>query len=251
MSTSRRIAVVVAACLITTLGACTPAPLERVPIQRPPSQVPVQPSAQAPVPAPAPAPAVAPAAPQQQPAQRAPALPTRPVHQPPAAQQRPTAPQATDPLDSDVYRLASGDVVRIAVLGEAELSLDALIDPSGHISYPFLGRVRTSGLTVRELEHSIRSGLMSGYLVNPDVRVSLAQYRPIFVGGEVRQAGSYPYSLGLTAGQALTLAGGITTYGSEKRVYLQRSGSNGDRVRIELDTRVFPGDTLIVDERLF
>lgn len=151
-----------------------------------------------------------------------------------------------------VYRLGSGDVIRVDVLGEAELSLQALIDPSGFINYPFLGGVRASGLTVAELETRIRNGLKSGYLVNPDVRVALAQFRPIFVSGQVRQTGSYPYSQDLTVDKALTLAGGLTAFASPSRIYIQRQGTGQlERVRAELDTPVFPGDTIVVEERLF
>ena len=235
MSTARRHAAAVLLCLSGLLCACTPPPLERVPVlyptapqQRMPQQVPAQP---------------VPQRPQTQPmAQPQPQLSQRPPVRPPLA---------TDPLDARVYQLSTGDVVRIDVLGEPELSLETHIDPSGYINYPFLGRIAAGGQTVRGLEQQIRSGLAAGYLVNPDVRVSLAQYRPVFVSGEVRQAGAFPYSLGLTVKQALALAGGISTYGSENRVYLQRPGAGNERLRVDLDTRVLPGDTIVVDERLF
>jgi protein involved in polysaccharide export with SLBB domain len=159
---------------------------------------------------------------------------------------------SSDPLDATVYRLGSGDAVRIDVLGEAELSLEALIDPSGLINYPFLGTIQAAGSTVRELELKIRNGLQGGYLVNPDVRVGLARYRPVFVSGQVRQPGSYPYTLGLNVEKAITLAGGVTPFGSTSRVYRQRNGiSDDDRVKVTLDSAVLPGDYIIVEERLF
>lgn len=164
----------------------------------------------------------------------------------------PVAAPVADPLDASVYRLASGDVVRIDVLGEPDLSMSSLIDPSGSINYPFLARVQASGLTVRQLEKQIRDGLRGGFLVNPDVRVGLAQYRPVFISGQVRQSGTYPYSLGLTVEKALTLAGGMTAYGSSSRIFIQRLGTGQEqRIRVGLDNVVYPGDTVIVEERLF
>jgi protein involved in polysaccharide export with SLBB domain len=217
-------------CLAVLLQACTPPPGARA--------IPVRPQQQAPAAAPAPVPArqVTPQA----------------TPQPRAVVQPPPRPTSTDPLDANVYRLSSGDVVRIDVLGEAELSLDAAVDTSGYIGYPFLGQVLARGLTVGMLQQQIRGGLAAGYLVKPDVRVTLKQYRPIFVGGEVRQAGAYPYSLGLTVEQALTLAGGMSTYGSASRVFLQKWGDPGaDRIRVDMDDRVYPGDTIVVEERFF
>lgn len=155
-------------------------------------------------------------------------------------------------LDSSVYKLASGDTVRVDVLGESELSLKALIDPAGVINYPFLGRVQAAGLTVGQLQQRIYTGLSGGFLINPDVRVAVAEYRPVYVSGQVRQAGAYPYSQGLTVDRALTLAGGITTFGSASRIYLQRVGrSEKERQNVGLDALIFPGDTLVVEERLF
>lgn len=164
----------------------------------------------------------------------------------------PRAPAPANPLDASVYRLDGGDVVRVDVLGEPELSLDALVDPSGYINYPFLGKIAASNLTVRDLEARIRNGLRGGYFVNPDVRVALARYRPVYIGGQVRQPGAYPYALGLNVERALTLAGGITAFGSTGRIYIQRHGGHeNSRVRAELDNPVFPGDYIIIEERMF
>lgn len=176
-----------------------------------------------------------------------------PVPAPPPPTHIPAVPPAVaaDPLAASVYRLDAGDIVRIDVLGEAELSMEALIDPSGFINYPFLGKVQASGLTVQDLENRIRNGLRNGYLVNPDVRVALARYRPVYVAGQVRQPGAYPYSVGLSVEKALTLAGGITAFGSTNRVYIQRQGGGQERIRASLDTIVYPGDYIIVEERLF
>ena len=155
-------------------------------------------------------------------------------------------------LDSSTYKLASGDTVKVDVLDEPDLSIKVLIDSSGLINYPFLGRVQAAGLTIRQLEQRIYAGLKAGFLVNPDVRVAVAEYRSIYVSGQVRQAGAYPYLPGLTIGKALTLAGGMTTFGSVSRIYLQRAGKQKeDRENVGLDSLVYPGDTVVVEERLF
>lgn len=191
------------------------------------------------------------AAPTAAPQARATPVATPPTRATPTATPGAVRPSA-NPLDAAVYRLDSGDVVRVDVLGEQDLSLEALIDPSGFINYPFLGKVQASGLTVRDLETKVRDGLRSGFLVNPDVRVGLARYRPVYIGGQVRQPGAYPYALELNIERALTLAGGLTAFASSSRIYIQRHGAGENaRVRAELQAPVFPGDYIIVEERLF
>jgi len=55
--------------------------------------------------------------------------------------------------DAGTYRLASGDMIRIQVFGEDDLSLEVRLDSSGVINYPFLGKIRVKGLTVEALRN--------------------------------------------------------------------------------------------------
>lgn len=164
---------------------------------------------------------------------------------------RPEAKAAAAP-DLSAYRLGIGDRVRVSVFGEPDLSLDADVDASGHMSYPLLGPVPAARKTAAELAKTIATGLSGGYLVNPDVRVTVIQYRPIFVTGQVGRPGAYPYSVGLTVEKALTLAGGLTRIGSERGVYLlPEDAPSNQRRRVRFDEPVLPGDTLLVEESLF
>lgn len=154
--------------------------------------------------------------------------------------------------DLAAYRLGVGDRVRVDVFGESDLSIDAVIDSSGSLNYPLLGIVQAVHKTARELQETIASGLAKGYLVNPDVRVAIVQYRPFYVTGEVRKAGAYSFVIGLTVEKAVALAGGFTPLASTRRIYLLREdASKENRVKVGLDDLVLPGDTLLVEQGLF
>jgi len=173
--------------------------------------------------------------------------------------QRTTSPEgvahrltATAILDAAVYRFAPGDTVKIDVYGEPDLSVKPLIEPNGKFNYPFLGEVTASGRTAQQLAAAIGAGLRAGFLVNPDVRVSVAEYRPIYISGQVRRPGSYPYTIGLKVQEAVTLAGGLTDYASTGRVYAQHENTpESQRIKVTLDSQLLPGDTLIIGERAF
>lgn len=155
-------------------------------------------------------------------------------------------------LDSAVYRLAAGDSVRVDVYGEPDLSVKVLIDPAGRINYPFLGEVPAAGRTAPQLAAALAKGLRNGYLINPDVRVSVADYRPFYVSGQVRRPGVYPFTLGLTVQQGLTLAGGLTDYASPGNIFVQHENApKTERVRMTMDSQLLPGDTIVVEERMF
>ncbi|MGH8865657.1 MAG: polysaccharide biosynthesis/export family protein, partial [Burkholderiales bacterium] len=94
--------------------------------------------------------------------------------------------------DSD-YRLGPGDQIVIQVFGEPDLSMNLRLNDSGRLNYPFLGEVVVEGLTVAELEQRLTSGLKGSYLLDPAVTVSIAEYRPFFLNGEVNRPGGIPY----------------------------------------------------------
>lgn len=71
------------------------------------------------------------------------------------------------------------------------------------------------GKTLEEVKTTIHDGLLDGYLINPNVSVSILEYRPFFVNGQVMKPGSYPYHPGLTVNKAITIAGGFTERASK------------------------------------
>lgn len=163
------------------------------------------------------------------------------------------APRAVNiEFDKDAYRLGAGDRVRIEVYGEGDLSVEATLEGSGLINYPLLGRFEAKGYTVPELERRLEHLLSQGYLVKPRVRIGIVSYRPIYIYGQVARTGTYPYIEGLTIEKAMVLAGGLTAIGSYRNIFIVREGSPPDRrERTELDTTVFPGDTIFVEESIF
>lgn len=151
-----------------------------------------------------------------------------------------------------VFRLGPGDVINISVYGEEDLSRQHYRLPdSGLIMFPF-GEVAASGLTISELESRIADGLRGGYLVNPRVSVSMEEYRPFFINGQVTQPGAYPYKSGLTVRMAVSIAGGFKERASENKIYVVREADPTHRQsKIDLDAEVFPGDTVTVEESFF
>ena len=156
--------------------------------------------------------------------------------------------------DADAqYRLASGDVIRINVFGEKELSIDELrLTDAGTFSYPFIGEVTANGLTARELEKLLTSRLKGDYLVDPRVTVSILKYREFFISGEVKSPGGYPYQPGLTLRRAVALAGGLTERASENKITIIRDKDPARKPqKATLDTTLEPGDTITIDQGFF
>jgi len=150
------------------------------------------------------------------------------------------------------YRLGPGDQILISVFGEGDLSMGFRLNDTGTLNYPFLGELQVEGLSVTELEHLITRGLKGPYLVNPDVTVSIKEYRPFFLHGEVKRPGGIPYQAGLTLEKAIALGGGFTERASKKKIMVIRASDTGQIARpIKLNDPVHAGDVITVPQSFF
>ena len=153
------------------------------------------------------------------------------------------------------YRLNTGDHVQVTVFEEPDLSVDAILDDTGAISYPLLGELKVRGLTARELETEITNGLKGRFLINPRVNVSIKEYRPYFVRGEVSNPGSYAFKPGLTVEKAVSMAGGFTSRASKSKFYIVSDDSpvdeEGTRRGATLGSRIRPGDIIHIEQSFF
>jgi len=149
------------------------------------------------------------------------------------------------------YLLDSGDRLRIFIYGHPNLSRLYVVDQQGMVAVPLIGEVGARGRTTRGLARAIAARLGAQYVKDPQVTVDIAQSRPFFILGEVRNAGQYPYVSGLTVNAAVAIAGGYADRANERRVQITRRHSNGliEKMDVPPDYVVQPGDTLYVYER--
>ena len=151
------------------------------------------------------------------------------------------------------YRLGSGDVITVQVLGEDDLKRERIrLSDAATISYPILGEIRLAGKTVAELERMVTEGLRGRYLVNPQVTVTINEYRKFFINGQVRDPGGYPYFPGLSVIKAISIAGGFKERAAQDKVFIVReSDAEHKRVLVDLNVQVYPGDVITVEESFF
>lgn len=153
------------------------------------------------------------------------------------------------------YILNTGDHVQVTVFEEPDLSISAVLDDTGAISYPLLGELQVRGLTVRQLESRITEGLRGRFLINPRVNVAIREYRPFFVRGEVTSPGGFPFKPGLTVEKAVSMAGGFTSRASNREFYIISDDSADDgedaRRKAVLSTHIRPGDIIHIEQSFF
>jgi len=142
------------------------------------------------------------------------------------------SPALADALrDDDASALAPGDRIAVTVVGQPELSGEITVDGSGNIVLPFTGPIRVEDLTVVACQQLIRDRLADGFLQQPVVSVRISEPRPLYVLGDVRAPGAYPYRYGSTVKSAVALAGGFGTAGPPQSSAVSEFLSADERVR--------------------
>lgn len=159
------------------------------------------------------------------------------------------------------YLLAPGDILKISVFKNPDLSLDVRVSESGVIGYPLIGAVPVNGLTLPAAEKKIAAMLKDGgFVVNPQVNILLTQGFGDLVSviGEVNHAGRYAVdAAGGHVSGMLAVAGGITANGGEiVTVSGMRNGKpfrhDVDVVKMSMtgnvaeDLELWGGDTIFV-----
>ena len=170
-----------------------------------------------------------------------------------AIAQSQVSPSRFSTSELSIYKLGVGDVISVQVIGEDELKREKIrLSDAGTLSFPYLGEIRVRGMTVGALEEFITKGLKGRYLLNPQVTVTIHEYRNFFVNGQVDKPGGYAFVPGLTVRKAISMAGGFKERASKEKINVIREDDvKGLPQRVALEAPVLPGDIITVEESFF
>ncbi len=160
-------------------------------------------------------------------------------------------------------RLGVDDVFETRVFLEGDLTGLYRIAGDGMVDYPLIGRIKVVGMTSGEVQAMITEKLKDGFIKNPQVTVTVHEWnsRKVSVLGQVLKPGAVVYFSNMTIIDAIAAAGGFTGIAAKNKVTLRREdkGSVVSRSYPVADisegrapnVAIFPGDVLVVDERMF
>ncbi len=168
-------------------------------------------------------------------------------------------PSETPPDDVPDYYVAPGDVLRLSVWKEPELTTDVFVRLDGRITVPLVGDLKVSGRTTESVATEIRTKLRA-FLEVPLVTLTVHQATSarFYVVGEVATSGAFPLTGRITVLQALAVAGGFRTFAKRERIVIVRERLGVKSaipfnfrdlelgVRLEQNIPLLSGDILIV-----
>lgn len=154
------------------------------------------------------------------------------------------------------------DTVEIRVFREDELTTAGQLSADGTISMPLIGAVKMAGLTTDQAAAAITAKLKDGYLVRPQVSVSIEARvrRTVTVLGQAQSPGVFelPADRRLTVVEAIGMAGGATRIANVKKISLKRRGGQVQMLNLKditsgkaSDVILQDGDVLSIPESLF
>jgi polysaccharide export outer membrane protein len=159
------------------------------------------------------------------------------------------------------YTLVPGDIIKVTVFKNTDLSIDARVSETGAISYPLIGAVPVAGLSLPVAEHKIADMLKEGgFVLNPQVSILLTQAfgNLVSVLGDVKTPGRYSIeAAGGHLSGMLAAAGGIADTGGDTVIVQGLRGGKQFRREIDIvkifasgstadDIEINGGDTLFV-----
>ncbi len=162
------------------------------------------------------------------------------------------------------YMIGSGDVVRINVYQNPDLTLETRVTEAGIVSFPLIGAIRLGGLSVTAAERLVADGLRLGNFVKqPQVSIIVLQVRgnQASVLGQVNRPGRYPLEVAdMRLTDLLALAGGSAITGADTVVVTGTRNGGPFRREVDLpsvfadggkaqDILIANGDTIWVDRQ--
>ncbi len=180
-----------------------------------------------------------------------------PLAPPPSSELPPAA------HDASLDAIGAGDLVRITVFRNPDLTTETRVSERGTISFPLIGEVHVAGMTPYQAGHTIATRLRVGrFVVNPEVNVALSQVnsRQVAVLGAVNKPGRYPIdSQNSRLTDFIAAAGGIAPPGADYVTLVSTRGGKTVKRDVDLNAifrdgdlsqnvQLQPGDTIFVEK---
>ena len=165
--------------------------------------------------------------------------------------------------DTSLDAIGPGDLVRITVFRNPDLTTETRVTERGTVLFPLVGEVHVAGMTPYQAGHTIAKKLRDGrFVVNPEVSVALSQVnsRQVAVLGAVNKPGRYPIdSQNSRLTDFIAAAGGIAAPGADSVTLVSSHDGQISKRDIDLNAifrdgdltqnvRLQPGDTLYVEK---
>jgi polysaccharide export outer membrane protein len=133
--------------------------------------------------------------------------------------------------------LGVGDVVKITVYQNPDLTVDARVSELGQINFPLIGVVTVGGLSVSQAQALIEKRLRDGgFVLKPQVTIQTTQIRSsqVSILGQVAKPGRFPIEIvGSKVSEMIAAAGGVVPGGAD--IVTLVGNRDGKPIKLDID----------------
>jgi len=146
-----------------------------------------------------------------------------------------STPSLAEDTGADRYKISNGDILEISVWENESLNRQIVVPPDNIISYPLIGDVDVTGMTITRLREVLTEKIVE-YVNNATVTVILEQPNSLkaYVIGKVNNPGQFPIDMNTTVMQILAMAGGLNPFASANKIVILRQ-QGGKTVSISFE----------------
>lgn len=160
------------------------------------------------------------------------------------------------------YIVGKGDVLRISVYENNDLTTIVRVSDEGSIVVPLLGKLTVKGLTVTEVSAKLSKLYADGYIIDPQVNVFVQEYRSknAVILGQIQNPGIYELREHTTFFELISKAGGLTRDAGYRATVKRQSDSSGQKIinidikkliekgEAELNIEIKDGDSIYISK---
>ena len=147
------------------------------------------------------------------------------------------------------YRVGAKDILAITVWNQLSLSGKFPVDDEGAVTFPLIGPLQVAGLTLKSVETELKRRLADGFFNDPQVSVSVDEFRSqrVFIVGEVDQPGTFSLTGSLTLIEALSLAKSTSPNAAAEVIVLRPKNKQSGRPTLMTDPDKNDAEVIRVD----
>ncbi len=156
------------------------------------------------------------------------------------------------PASAYRYVIGTGDVLKVSVYREAQLSGEYPVDGRGMIAIPLVGTIHVGGGSLDDAQAAIAAALNKTATLNARVVVETAKFRPVYILGEVVKPGEYAYQERMTLPALVATAGGFHFRANKKIAYVRHDDEDTEHAyHLTSGAVVRPGDVVRIGSTIF
>ena len=142
------------------------------------------------------------------------------------------------------YQVGPGDVLKITVYDNDDLTTKVMVNSDGKVVIPLIGPVEVGNKSVPHITQMITRLLADGYLVNPQVNVFVEEYRSkkVVILGQVKNPGLIELSGAISFLELLSKAGGLSKEAGDTATIKRSGGNDKDVTLVDLNALIEKGD---------